>query len=118
MSRASARASEPHTLHADEPHGWYRVFYAVCTVAMSALTMRDAASLRDHHAWLAALEIVSVALLLLRRTRYVGLVLLLAVFGIAALLTAHAGRSPLALVLFAGSAVLVTQLGAESRRPR
>lgn len=88
---------------------WFRVVYVACIAAMSVQAMAGAASFADHHAWLAALEIVAAALLLPRRTRLAGLVVLLLVYAVAAVVTLHLGRLPIYLLLYAASAVLVAR---------
>ena len=91
---------------------WYAVFYALCIAAMGALTMTTARSMSDHRAWLPVLEIIGVVLLLVRRTAIAGVVLLLVVYGFAAVHSLHSGHIPLDLVLYAGTAVFIAQLRA------
>jgi hypothetical protein len=91
---------------------WYAVFYAACITAMSIMTMADAQSLADHRAWLPAIEIIGVILLLVPRVRMAGMVVLLAVYGFAAIHAIHMGHVPLDLLLFAGTAVFIAQLPA------
>ncbi len=91
---------------------WYAVFYAVCITGMSILTMADARSLADHRAWLPAIEIIGVILLLVPRARMAGIVVLLAVYGFAAVHAIHKGYVPLDLLLYAGTAVFIAQLPA------
>ena len=78
-------------------------------VALSLQAMHGAVSLRDHHAWLPALEILGAVLLLGRRVQRAGLVILLAVYLIAAVVTLHMGHLPLYLVLYAGTAIFLVR---------
>jgi len=91
---------------------WYAVFYAACITAMSIMTMADAQSLADHRAWLPAVEIIGVILLLVPRARMAGMVALLAVYGFAAIHAIHTGHVPLNLLLYAGTAVFIARLPA------
>jgi hypothetical protein len=91
---------------------WYAVFYAACITAMSIMTMADAESLADHRAWLPAIEIIGVILLLVQRTRMAGMVVLLAVYGFAAIHAIHTGHVPIDLLLYAGTAVFIARLPA------
>jgi len=82
------------------------VLYVACIVALSVQTMTDARGLRDHHIWLAALEIIGALLLLSSAAlQHVGLVILLAVYAVAAVVTIHAGHLPIYLALYAGTAL-------------
>ena len=74
--------------------------------------MADAQSLAEHRAWLPAIEIIGVILLLVPRVRMAGMVVLLAVYGFAAIHAIHMGHVPLDLLLFAGTAVFIAQLPA------
>jgi hypothetical protein len=87
----------------------YRVFYAACIAAMSVSSLVHAHGARDHHAWLAVVECVGAVLLVPRRTRRTGLVVLLAVFTVAIVLTLHARALPMHLVLYAGTTIFVAQ---------
>jgi hypothetical protein len=91
---------------------FYALFYALCITGMSVLTMTTAKSINDHRAWLPVIEIVGVVLLVVRRTAIAGLVVLLAVYGFAAIHSLHSGHIPLDLVLYAGTAVFIAQLRA------
>jgi len=95
---------------------WFGPFYAACIIGLSVQTMLSAHGLRDHHAWLPALEIVGALLLIVRRFRIVGLVILLLVFAIAGVITVHAERVPLYLILYAGTAVYLAQRAAVPSR--
>ncbi len=88
---------------------WFRALYVGCIVALSLQAMHGAVSLRDHHAWLPALEILGAVLLLGRRVQRAGLVILLAVYLIAAVVTLHMGHLPLYLVLYAGTAIFLVR---------
>ncbi len=89
---------------------WYAVFYAVCIAAMSIVTMTTAGSLSDHRAWLPAIEIIGVVLLLVRRTAIAGVAILLVVYAVVAVHALHSGHIRLDLLLFAGTAVFIAQL--------
>lgn len=88
---------------------WFRPFYVACIVALSAVSLRQTRGPHDHHAWLAALEIVGALLLLVLQTRRAGLVLLLFVYGVATALTVQNGQVPFHLVLYAGTAIFLAQ---------
>lgn len=106
-----AHASPPgaETPHRQTPAGWFRLLYVGCIVALSLQAMREAVSLRDHHAWLPAFEILGALLLLGRRVQRVGLVILLAVYLLAAVLTLHMGHLPVYLLLYAGTAIFLVR---------
>jgi hypothetical protein len=72
--------------------------------------MAHAPRLSDHRAWLPAIEILGAVLLIVGRTRLVGLVILLIVYAVVAVHNVHSGQVPLDLILFAGTAVFVAQL--------
>jgi hypothetical protein len=91
--------------------GWFRLLYVACIVALSVQTMVVAKGVLDHHFWLAALEIVGALLLLVATLQRIGLVILLAVYTVAALITIHAGHLPIYLALYAGTAVFLVQRG-------
>jgi hypothetical protein len=95
---------------------WFGVFYAACIIAMSLMTMPHAKRLSDHQAWLPAIEIIGVVLLIVGRTRLAGLVILLAVYAFAAVHTVHSGHVPLDLILYAGTAVFIAQFRAAAGR--
>jgi hypothetical protein len=91
---------------------WYAMFYAACIAAMSVETMTTATSLRDHQAWLPAIEIMGVVLLVGRRTAIAGVAILLLVYAVVAVHSLHSGHVRLDLVLYAGTAVFIAQLRA------
>lgn len=91
---------------------WFGPFYAACIIALSLQAILSLNGLRSHHAWVAALEIIGALLLIVRRSRIVGLVILLLVFTLAGVITVRSGHIPLYLMLYAGTAVLVAQLAA------
>jgi hypothetical protein len=95
--------------HARALH-WYRLTYVACIVALSVQTALGARNFADHHFWLAAIEIGAALLMLARRSQVAGLVLLLAVYAVAAAVTLHLGKSPAHLVLYAASAMLIVRL--------
>lgn len=101
-----------------DPIGWYRVFYAACIAALSVVTVLQARGVHDHHAWLGSVELAGAVLLIPRRARTFGLAVLLAVHAIAIVLTVHAGRIPIHLVLYAGTAIFVAADGGARTRVR
>ena len=104
-----AAVTSPASSH--DPVVWYRVFYVACIAAMSAVSIAGAHGVHDHHAWLAAIEMVAALMLLPARTRAVGLSILLVVYATAMLLTIHAGGMPIHLVLYAGTAIFLVSSG-------
>ncbi len=68
----------------------------------------------SHHGgamrWLGLLEIAGAVLFVAPKTRFAGLVTLLAVFAIASAIEWHLGLTPLRLIFYAASGVLVQYL--------
>jgi hypothetical protein len=90
---------------------WYRFIYVACIVVLSVETMRSARALTDHRFWLAAIEIITALLLLVRRAQRFALVGLLAVYAVVAIHAVVTGKDPTPLILFAASAVVVADTG-------
>ena len=107
MTNASAGAIGERT--ARPGLDWFRFLYVACIVGLSIQTLTGARGIADHHFWLAAVEIVAALLLLARRTQIVGMVLLLAVYAVATIITLHVGHLPLYLVIYAGAAIAIVQ---------
>jgi hypothetical protein len=86
---------------------WYRVVYSACIIVMSVETAARARNMVDHRFWLGGLEIIGALMLLIRRVQVVGLVILFAVYAVAAVHASVSGEIPAGLVLFAASAWII-----------
>lgn len=100
---------------ATQPLGWFRLLYVASIIGLSVQTMIAARGLRDHHIWLAAVEIIGALMLLTPTLQRVGLSVLLAVYAVAAVITIHGGHIPIYLALYAGTAVFLVQESANDR---
>lgn len=101
---------------AGRPLAVFRVVFVACIVGMSVLTARAATEYTDHRFWLATIEAVAALLMLARRTQIGGLVVLLAVFAVAATHGLLTGRLPLDLVLYGAAAITI--VAAQREAPR
>jgi len=88
----------------------YLVVYAALIIWASAVTILRA---REHQAdlvWLGSVEIAAALFFLLRKTRMVDLMLLLAVYVIATVAESVSGGLPIRFLIYAASALLVWRL--------
>jgi hypothetical protein len=85
---------------------WYPPFFVACIVALSVQTLVQFRASGGRALWLATVEIVAAVGLLARPVRRAALLLLLAVFAVAAIITLHVGRSmPIYLLLYGAGAI-------------